>query len=210
MLGKNPRTLQIPLGGTPDDVRANNYFPTARGLQSVEYLISKVRARLRMRARAVDVGWKAAFRHGVGLSCRKNATLYDPRMPGGTVTGRRSSRSAMTPRSGSRTTNGSGSPISLGPPTFPSTRRTTMAKIRLEFEIDDSDWRYIKAVIDGSDWAEKTGGICSHGTLDLHGLVRMLLTDVALSVRRPGSWEGSNMLQVLTSHGYDNTRFEEE
>lgn len=88
VLGKNPPTMRIPIGGTPDDVQANNYFPTARGLLSVEFLISKARARLRMRSRAVDVNWSAPFHTGVGLSCRKNATLFDPRLPGGAATGK--------------------------------------------------------------------------------------------------------------------------
>lgn len=30
----------------------------------------------------------------------------------------------------------------------------------------------------------------------------MLMQDVAYAVRRPGSWEGANMIQVLMSHGY--------
>lgn len=42
----------------------------------------------------------------------------------------------------------------------------------------------------------------THGPLDLERLVRMLLEDVALMVRRPGSWEGSNMFRVMASHGY--------
>lgn len=33
-------------------------------------------------------------------------------------------------------------------------------------------------------------------------LIRILKEDVVLSVERPGSWEGSNMLEVLTSHGF--------
>ena len=28
--------------------------------------------------------------------------------------------------------------------------------------------------------------------------------DIVLAVERPGSWEGSNMLQVLTCHGFFN------
>ena len=44
---------------------------------------------------------------------------------------------------------------------------------------------------------------CSHGALDLPQLAAMLLEDVALMVRRPGSWEGSNMAQVMASHGYE-------
>jgi len=49
VLGTTPALLGIPIGGTADTVTANSYFPTARGLQSVEYLISKARARLRFR-----------------------------------------------------------------------------------------------------------------------------------------------------------------
>lgn len=41
----------------------------------------------------------------------------------------------------------------------------------------------------------------SHGPLDVQRLAGMLMEDVALAVRRPGSWEGANMSQV-TSHGY--------
>jgi hypothetical protein len=42
----------------------------------------------------------------------------------------------------------------------------------------------------------------THGALDMRKLTAMLLEDVALLVRRPGSWEGSNMAQVMSSHGY--------
>ena len=42
----------------------------------------------------------------------------------------------------------------------------------------------------------------SHGELTLTRLTVMLLQDAALVVTRPGSWEGSNMAQVLHSHGY--------
>lgn len=43
----------------------------------------------------------------------------------------------------------------------------------------------------------------THGTLGFEVLTRMLLEDVALVVRRPGSWEGAGMAQVLASHGYE-------
>lgn len=33
-------------------------------------------------------------------------------------------------------------------------------------------------------------------------LLAILKEDVVLTVERPGSWEGSNMLTVLESHGY--------
>jgi hypothetical protein len=88
VLGTSPALLAIPVGGTPDNVPANNYFPTARGIMSVEYLISRARARLRFRSRAVKVGWECRFEDAVALSCRKNATLFDPRLPGGAATGK--------------------------------------------------------------------------------------------------------------------------
>ena len=33
-------------------------------------------------------------------------------------------------------------------------------------------------------------------------LINILKEDVVLAVERPGSWEGSNMLNVLESHGF--------
>ncbi len=88
VLGESPAILQIPIGGTPDNVTARSYFPSDRGLWSVEYLIAKARARLRLRARAVKVGWTAPFEKVMNLSCRMNATLYDPRLPGAVATGK--------------------------------------------------------------------------------------------------------------------------
>lgn len=88
VLGAAPASLGIPIGGTVDNVTARFFFPSARGQQSLEYLISRARARLRFRARAVAVGWSARFRDVVAASCRKNATLFDPRIPGGACTGK--------------------------------------------------------------------------------------------------------------------------
>jgi hypothetical protein len=87
-LGQAPALLGIPIGGTPEHVTARSYFPSDRGLWSLEYLICRARARLRLRARAVTVGWDCPFDLALGLSCRKNATLFDPRLPGGAVTGK--------------------------------------------------------------------------------------------------------------------------
>ncbi len=33
-------------------------------------------------------------------------------------------------------------------------------------------------------------------------LINILKEDVVLAVKRPGSWEGANMLVVLQSHGF--------
>ena len=35
-------------------------------------------------------------------------------------------------------------------------------------------------------------------------LTEVLKEDIVLAVKRPGSWEGSNMLQVLICHGFFN------
>ena len=80
--------LGNPIGGTADTVTASNYFPTSRGIVSTEYAISRARARLRFRSRAVTIGWECRFEDAVALSCRKNATLIDPRFPGGGATGK--------------------------------------------------------------------------------------------------------------------------
>jgi hypothetical protein len=85
-LGKTPANLSIPIGGTPDDVRARNFFPSHP--DAIEYLLCKARARLRYRSRAVDVSWTSSFEMVSQLSCRMNATLFDPRFPGGAVTGK--------------------------------------------------------------------------------------------------------------------------
>jgi len=41
----------------------------------------------------------------------------------------------------------------------------------------------------------------THGLLGFETLTKMLLEDVAATVRRPGCWEASNMTTVLASHG---------
>ena len=42
----------------------------------------------------------------------------------------------------------------------------------------------------------------SHGRLTRASLLAMLAEDASLVVSRPGSWEGANMANVLSSHGY--------
>lgn len=46
-------------------------------------------------------------------------------------------------------------------------------------------------------------GANTHGELTPATLLAMLAEDAGLVIRRPGSWEGANMAQVLISHGYD-------
>lgn len=93
-------TLLLPVSGTDVgvpledasvpifDSTRRSYFPTARGIQSVEYLIMLARARLVQRARAVEVNFECSFDRAIALSLRKNALLHDDRIPGGSALGK--------------------------------------------------------------------------------------------------------------------------
>lgn len=50
---------------------------------------------------------------------------------------------------------------------------------------------------------ERREGSTSHGALTPATLLAMLAEDAGLVISRPGSWEGANMAQVLSSHGYE-------
>ncbi len=50
---------------------------------------------------------------------------------------------------------------------------------------------------------EAHGGFTSHGPLTPASLLRMLAEDAGMVISRPGSWEGSNMAGVFSSHGYE-------
>lgn len=67
---------------------AGVYFPTARGLQSLEYLLMVARAHLLVRSRVVKVSWDCRFARILDMSCRKNASIEDARLPGGSVLGK--------------------------------------------------------------------------------------------------------------------------
>lgn len=72
--------------------------------------------------------------------------------------------------------------------------------MKLTIEIHDEDAALIRELLELTQDIERHS--CSHGPLTMKLLARMLLEDVALAVRRPGSWEGANMLRVLEAHGY--------
>lgn len=74
----------LPIG----DVRRRSYFPTERGLQSLEYLIELARAHLLLRSRAVEIEFDCRFERAIALSCRKNARILDRRLPGGQAVGK--------------------------------------------------------------------------------------------------------------------------
>lgn len=75
---------EIPIG----DASRRSYLPTERGLWSLEYLICLGRAHLLHRARAVKVSWECRLERAMDLSCRKNAQITDPRLPGGVALGK--------------------------------------------------------------------------------------------------------------------------
>jgi hypothetical protein len=81
-------TAEIPVGGTPGNVTASDYFPRARGRQSLEHGICRARARLRYASRCVSTQFECAYSRGVELTLRKSVTLHDRRLPGGLITGK--------------------------------------------------------------------------------------------------------------------------
>lgn len=70
------------------DVARRAYFPSDRGLWSLEHLIARARAHILARARALRISFDCALSRACALTCRKNARLYDTRLPGGTVVGK--------------------------------------------------------------------------------------------------------------------------
>lgn len=70
------------------DLRRNTYLNTGRGAQSIEYLVMLARAKLRARARAVNIKIEVPWHIAVGLSCRHNLQVLDGRLPGGSATGK--------------------------------------------------------------------------------------------------------------------------
>lgn len=65
-----------------------SYFPQTRGQDSIKYLLMLARANIVSRARAVQVKFQCTFERALELSLRKNAVLFDPRLPGGEALGK--------------------------------------------------------------------------------------------------------------------------
>ncbi|PWI54111.1 hypothetical protein B5K03_11760 [Rhizobium phaseoli] len=74
----------LPIGSR----RRRAYFPTTRGRQSLDYLVAVCRARLRARARSVEIKGETRLANGAGFSCRKAIRIEDQRLPGGSATGK--------------------------------------------------------------------------------------------------------------------------
>jgi hypothetical protein len=75
--------IDLPIGGFPGMTGRSSYFPSDRGLQSIGYLIARARARLRWRSRVARITWQCPYAKAIPLTCRKNATVVDPRLPEG-------------------------------------------------------------------------------------------------------------------------------
>ena len=77
--------------------------------------------------------------------------------------------------------------------------RSSEASVKLELKFSQEDFECLQRFIEltklstSNQFAEE---------LTLESLTQMLLQDVVYAMRRPGSWEGANMIQVLQSHGY--------
>jgi hypothetical protein len=84
-LGSKPVSLLTP---PVSDPAARAYFATDRGRWSLEAAICRARARLLYKARSVAISFDCRWERGLPLSCRKNATIHDPRLPGGVATGK--------------------------------------------------------------------------------------------------------------------------
>jgi hypothetical protein len=80
--------LDLPVGGWPGMTGASAYFPSTRGQQSLQYLIMRARAKLRWRARVAKVTWQCPYANALPLTCRKNASIADERLPGGGCAGK--------------------------------------------------------------------------------------------------------------------------
>jgi hypothetical protein len=79
-----PDQNTVPIG----DVSRRSYFATDRGQQSLQALICRARAKLRITTRAVKAGFVTDLEKGFPLNCRKNVILNDPRFVGGQAMGK--------------------------------------------------------------------------------------------------------------------------
>lgn len=70
--------------------------------------------------------------------------------------------------------------------------------MKIALELSDDQAELIQQFLEATAASDAN----THGALTMEILALMLLEDVALMVRRPGSWEGANMSTVMASHGY--------
>jgi len=75
---------EVPIGS----VAQRSYFQSGRGALSFEYLLLLARAKVRSRARAVDITFGVPWTTALGITLRHNVTYLDRRLPGGSATGK--------------------------------------------------------------------------------------------------------------------------
>ena len=73
---------------------------------------------------------------------------------------------------------------------------------RIQVEIDDQTAADLVDLVKQINADAGPDPFNSHGPLTVRKLAAMLLEDAVMVVSRPGSWEGSNMADVLRCHGY--------
>ncbi|TGQ95424.1 hypothetical protein EN851_07860 [Mesorhizobium sp. M8A.F.Ca.ET.208.01.1.1] len=84
-------TTDFPDGAPPIvDVRKRAYLTTERGRRSIDFLVCLGRRKILERSRAVQISFSAPLTADLAetLSCRCNAHIVDPRIPGGAATGK--------------------------------------------------------------------------------------------------------------------------
>lgn len=102
-LGTGGPSLIVPIGAQPGNISASDYFPSARGNQSIQAMIQRCAARMLERSRAVEIGCEIPFAVGLNLSLRKSATITHKYLPGGVATGKIISYSISADGEGART-----------------------------------------------------------------------------------------------------------
>lgn len=78
---------------------------------------------------------------------------------------------------------------------------SVVVDVRLSRELHTTIRQLLRGV--NASHQVKVEQACTHGLLTVAGALEMLAEDLGMVDTRPGSWEGSNMAQVLASHGYN-------
>jgi hypothetical protein len=74
----------IPIGSPA----RRTYFQTERGAASFEYLLLAARAKMRARARSVDIAFAVDWQTALGIGLRHSVRYFDRRVPGGVAIGK--------------------------------------------------------------------------------------------------------------------------
>lgn len=88
-LGSGGPSIHVPARGQPGNITSSSFFDTERGAAAVEYGICIGRAKMRTRARTIEITARVPFASAVNMSCRKSASLHVPKIiPGGYAVGK--------------------------------------------------------------------------------------------------------------------------